>query len=268
MSFGVTLLGTGTPAPDPNRAGASYLFRVGDFRFMIDCGPGALLRLGQAGANAAEIDHLFITHFHLDHWADLGPFLVRRWIGGNRTPLNLLGPAGLQNLVDNILVLHRQDIDYRRKIRTEPVEPPKIYVTEIEEGFVFEHQGLTVAPFDVTHYPIEQPFGYRVEAAGHKIVLSGDTCPNENLIQNAQNADVLIHECVEYGVWTATDIRSDHMQYAHTPPEELGRIAAKAQARLCVTTHMLSASVPANLHQQIRRHFAGPIAIGQDLLTL
>ena len=90
----VTLLGTGTPNPTPERAGASYLFQAGGFRFMIDCGPGALLRLGQAGSSAAEIDHIFFTHFHLDHWADFGPFIVNRWIRGNRRPLNAYGPAG------------------------------------------------------------------------------------------------------------------------------------------------------------------------------
>ncbi|MXW87064.1 MAG: MBL fold metallo-hydrolase [Boseongicola sp. SB0673_bin_14] len=267
-SLDVTLLGTGTPNPNPDRAGASYLFRAADFRFMIDCGPGALLRLGQAGANASDIDHMFFTHYHLDHWADFGPFLVNRWIQGNRTPLRVYGPAGLQELVSNVLALHRRDLEYRRQIRTEPKDLPEVVATEIDEGFVFDHQGLTVAPFDVAHYPIGQPFGFRVEARGRKIVFSGDTCPNDNLIRHALDADALIHECVEYGAWTATDIAKDHMQRAHTPPAELGRMATEARARLCVTTHMLAASQPDELHRQIRQEFSGPLVIGQDLMTL
>ena len=267
-SLDVTLLGTGTPNPNPDRAGASYLFRAADFRFMIDCGPGALIRLGQAGTNASDIDHIFFTHYHLDHWADLGPFLVNRWMRGNRTPLRAYGPAGLQELVDDVLALHRRDLEYRRKIRTEAMDLPEVVANEIDEGFVFDHLGLTVAPFDVAHYPIEQPFGFRVETRDRKIVFSGDTCPNDNLIRNARGADALIHECVEYGAWTATDIARDHMQHAHTPPAELGRLATQAEARLCVTTHMLAASQPDELHRQIRQEFSGPLVIGQDLMTL
>ncbi len=264
----VTLLGTGTPNPNPDRAGASYLFRAGEFRFLIDCGPGALLRLGQAGANASDIDHVFFTHDHLDHWADFGLFLVNRWIRGNHRPLQVYGPAGFRDLVDNVLVLHRRDLEYRQKIRNDPARLPEVVVTEIEEGFVFDHRGLQVAPFDVTHFPVEQPFGYRVESANRKIVFSGDTCPNENLVRHARAADALIHECVEYGDWTASDIKQDHMQHAHTPPAELGRVATEARVRLCVTTHMLSSSEPESLHRQIRQNHSGPLLIGQDLMTL
>ncbi len=263
----VTLLGTGTPNPNPERAGASYLFRAGDFRFMIDCGPGALLRLGQAGSGAVEIDHIFFTHFHLDHWADFGPFVVNRWIRGNRRPLNAYGPAGLRGLVDGILALHRMDLDYRRKIRMAPSEPPEIHVTEIEEGFALENDGLTVTPFDVTHFPIEQPFGYRVESTSRKIVLSGDTCPDENLIRHGRDTDVLIHECVEYGKWTAADILPRHMERAHTCPAGLAQVATEARAKLCVTTHMLSTSVPESLRRQIRSGYAGPLVIGKDLMV-
>ena len=267
-NLGVTLLGTGTPNPNPNRAGASYLFRAGDFRFMVDLGPGALIRLSQAGASAADIDHVFFTHFHLDHWVDLGPFMVSRWIRGNPRPLKLYGPVGLKALVDHLLTLHRQDLDYRRKIRTGAVELPQVEVFEIDEGFEFDHQGLRVAPFEVKHYPIEQAFGYQVRTGDRTIVFSGDTCPVDNLIKRAHQADLLIHECLEYEKWTAADIEPDHIRHAHTDPGSLGRIATEARVGACVTTHMLSTSRPEDLHSQIRRAYSGPLAIGQDLMTL
>lgn len=263
-----TLLGTGTPNPNPDRAGASYLFRAGGFRFMIDCGPGALLRLGQAGAGAAEIDHLFFTHFHLDHWADFGSFITNRWIRGNHRPLNVFGPAGLQELVDGLMALHRQDLEYRRATRIEPSGMPEIIVTEIEQGFVFEHSGLTVAPFDVTHFPVEQPLGFVVEASGRKIVFSGDTCPDDNLIRHARSSDVLIHECVEYDKWLSPALDPQLKPRTHTHPRELGRIAAEACPAQCVTTHMLSVSKPKDLHAQIREGLGGALLIGQDLVTV
>ena len=145
---------------------------------------------------------------------------------------------------------------------------PEVVATEVEDGFAFDRYGLTVAPFDVAHYPIEQPFGYRIETENRKLVFSGDTCPNENLIRNALEADALIHECVEFDAWTAADIRRDHMQHAHAPPVELGRVAKESRARFCVATHMPRVSRPRDLHRGIRQQFAGPLAIGQDLMTL
>ena len=264
----VTLLGTGTPNPNPERAGASYLFQAGDFKFMSDCGPGALLRLGQSGVSADEIDHLFFTHFHLDHYADFGQFVTNRWIKGNHRPLKIFGPTGLKELVDLVMASHFRDFGYRQKIRKSETALPVTEVTEVEEGFVFEQDGLTVSPFNVSHFPIEQPLGYRVQSAKRKIVFSGDTSPNENVIRHAQNADVLIHECIEYEKWTAPDILEGHIELAHTSPDFLGQVAAEAKTRLCVTTHMLSSSRPKDLHRKISNKYDGPVVIGQDLMTV
>ena len=264
----VTLLGTGTPNPNPARAGASYLFHAGDFPFLIDCGPGALLRLTQSGKNPADIDHVFFTHFHLDHYADFGQFVVARWMRGTSKPLKVYGPEGLKKLVDLIMASLTRDIGYRQAIRTTNPEPPVIEAVEIEQGFAFEHLGLSVRPFDVKHFPIEQPFGYRVETAERKIVFSGDTCPTENLIRHARDADVLIHECVEFENWNAIGIEPGHKSLAHTDPGLLGDIATQAKVGACVTTHMLSTSRPDNLHRIIRQDYSGTLIIGQDLMTL
>ncbi|MEM9757208.1 MAG: MBL fold metallo-hydrolase, partial [Pseudomonadota bacterium] len=193
----VTLLGTGTPAPNPARRGAAYLFQAGSFQFQIDCGTGCLQRLREAGTSASDIDHLFLTHLHLDHYCDLGHWIVSRWIFGNETPARIFGPAGTRSLVDNLMAVHAPDIAMRQKIRTEPRPFPAPEVTEIEQGFVFDHAGLTVAPFDVSHFPLDQPFGYRCSANGRVVVFSGDTCPDDRVIAAARGADVLIHECVE-----------------------------------------------------------------------
>jgi len=128
------------PNPNPKRAGSSYLFRARDFCFMIDCRPGTLLRLTQAKVSAAEIDTLFFTHFHLDHYADFGQFVTNRWIRGNRRPLKVYGPTGLKKLVDLIIASHQLDLEYRQKILNSKPMLPVIETIEIEEGFVFEYK--------------------------------------------------------------------------------------------------------------------------------
>ena len=69
-------------------------------------------------------------------------------------------------------------------------------VQEIEEGVVYENDGVEVIAFKVDHGPMEPAFGYRINYNGHSVVISGDTTYSENLIEYAQGADLLIHEVV------------------------------------------------------------------------
>lgn len=76
----VTLLGTGSPIPDPNRAGPSTLVRAGGQVFLADCGRGVLQRAAAVGVGAAGLSALLLTHLHSDHVGDLGDVLITRWI--------------------------------------------------------------------------------------------------------------------------------------------------------------------------------------------
>nr|MDT0522435.1 MBL fold metallo-hydrolase [Streptomyces sp. DSM 41633] len=75
----VTLLGTGSPIPDPERAGPATLVRAGDQMFLIDCGRGVLQRLAAVGSAANQLSALLLTHLHSDHIADLGDVIITRW---------------------------------------------------------------------------------------------------------------------------------------------------------------------------------------------
>jgi ribonuclease BN (tRNA processing enzyme) len=71
----VTILGSGTAVPVPDRFPAGYLVQAGGQQLLVDCGPGILRRLAQAGVGLEAIDAVFLTHYHTDHCADLGPLL-------------------------------------------------------------------------------------------------------------------------------------------------------------------------------------------------
>jgi hypothetical protein len=113
---------------------------------------------------------------------------------------------------------------------------------DIDEGFVFEEDGVTVEPFRVNHYSVfsdEPSFGYRVRYDGRSIVLSGDTRFCENLIKYSSEVDLLIHEVA------AAPLGSDHpnnIRYflsLHTQPEECGRLFSRVNPRLAVYTHVI-----------------------------
>ena len=132
---------------------------------------------------------------------------------------------------------------------------------------MFGHEGLTVFPCDVTHFPLGQPFGYTCEAAGRKIVFSGDTCSDDRVVAAARGVDLLIHEYVEYGKWRMADINAGHMPHACTDAEDFGRIAREAGVTLAVTTHILRESEPRALVARIRQTYAGGLVIGADLMA-
>ncbi len=97
----------------------------------------------------------------------------------------VFGPAELQALVENVPALRRQDLDFRKTVRSESMNLPKVAATEVEDRFAFDGYRLTVAPYVVAKY--------RIETGDRRIAFPGVTCPYGNLIKNAFGADALIH---------------------------------------------------------------------------
>ena len=137
---------------------------------------------------------------------------------------------------------------------------------EIKPGFVYRDENVEVHTFEVWHgtWPA---YGYKFICPDRTIVVSGDTCKHENVIEAARGCDVLIHEvCSGEGVmWRSPDWREYHSTY-HTLGHELAAIAAEAQPKLLVLTHQLFQGVSeADLLREIRSGFAGPVVSGKDL---
>ena len=263
----LTLLGTGLPSPNPHRRGPSTLIRAGGNNLLIDCGSGVVHQMVQASVSPGDVHHLFVTHLHSDHFIDLGHFIITRWIMGRDEPLHIYGPKGTRFLAERMLEILEPDIRLRQKIRKETRELPDLRIKEIDAGRAAEIDGLTVDAFDVEHYPLDQPFGFRIETKDRVAVVSGDTCPCENLIRHAHGVDLLVHECVEDATWR--DPRIDHSltNRSHTGPDGLGTVAREANVKLLVTTHMIPDSEPNKLRERIGQDFTGAVVIGEDLMT-
>src|SRR5712691_633050 len=107
-----TLLGTGSPPPNPRCRGPATLVTVGAAeRFLVDAGSGVGVQLVQAGARPYEWPPVFITHHHSDHTIDLAHLIITRWIVGQNAPFEVYGPAGTQRQLDTLLEWMRLDID-------------------------------------------------------------------------------------------------------------------------------------------------------------
>jgi len=108
------------------------------------------------------------------------------------------------------------------------------------------------------------------------VAVSGDTRPSENLIRWTQGVDCLIHECCEMSKtswypdcgWPSLEEKIKDLSSYHTQPEDIGRVAAAVKPSKLVVTHMMPASVPAELQAAARRQFSGQVTIGEDLLEV
>lgn len=271
-----TLLGTGSPPPNPARRGPATLLTLGDERFLVDAGSGVGVQMVQAGIRPYEWpSRIFITHHHSDHTIDLGHLLITRWIVGQNAPLEVWGPAGTRRQMDKLLDYLHWDIEIRRE-HMHARRPPEVRVVEIEEGRILEAGGVTVSAFLVDHDPVKPAFGFRFEGGGRTVAVSGDTRPSENLMKWSRGVDCLIHECCEMAKtswypecgWPSLEEKIRGLASYHTQPEDIGRVAAGAQAKQLVITHLMPGSVPDELTAAARKHYAGPVTVGRDLLEV
>jgi ribonuclease Z len=249
--------------------------RAGRETVLVDAGSAVAGQLLRAGVRTTELPTILLTHLHSDHVIDLGHLVLTRWIVGENRPLELLGPAGTAAHVERLLQLWSWDIAVRRAHMHER-EPPRVAVTELEEGLVLDRGGLRVTAFEVEHEPVKPALGYRFEAGGRRVVISGDTRPCESLIRHARDADLLVHECTDMTHaawspgcgWPTREAKVRDLQAYHTGPDEVGEVAARARARHLVLTHLMPGSDPADLTARARRRFAGPVTVGEDLAEL
>src|SRR5947207_2714575 len=116
----IVLLGTGNPAPLPDRSGPATAIVVNDTAYLVDFGPGVVRRASAAfldkGIKALEPTKLrvvFVTHLHSDHTVGYPDLIFTPWTVGRRVPLEVFGPKGLKAMTDHILEAYSVDIETR-----------------------------------------------------------------------------------------------------------------------------------------------------------
>lgn len=269
----VTLLGTGYPRPVMERFGPSILVEAGKEKLLFDCGRGATQRLYQLKVSFADTTALFLTHLHSDHTVGIPDFYLTGWIFGRSTPLRVWGPAGTAEMMSHLQQAYQFDIHVRRDVDEKlPARGVVVVAKDIEQGVVYQNGDLKVTAFTVDHAPVRPAFGYRVDYAGHSVVLSGDTRYNENLIHFAQGTDVLIHEVLDAEAYRAGDqiYTPEQKQKVidhHTTTEQAGIVFSLVKPKLAVYSHV----VPFNAQDLVahtRKIYSGPLEVGEDLMSI
>lgn len=258
----VTLLGTGTPFPNPKRFGSAILVEAGERRFLFDCGRGVVIRLTQAGVSPEKIDGLFLTHLHSDHVVGIPDLWLSGWFLGRDRPFPIWGPPGTRSMTDHLAQAFGFDVRIRQSGPDPlPVNGVQIDTKEVEQGEIY-NDGLTrVAAFLVDHGTVKPAFGYRVDSADHSVVISGDTKFCQNLVDFASGADCLIH-----AAWGPDQKNSaPPSKRSIASAEDAGRVFALVKPRLGVVYHYKDEN---GLWDAVRKEYHGPLVVGKDLMTI
>jgi ribonuclease BN (tRNA processing enzyme) len=218
----LTCAGTGTAAPEADRACSGYLVEHGPIRLLLDCGGGVVHSLARLGLAWQEITHLAITHFHNDHIGDV-PLLFFAWKHGMRPgrsqPLVVVGPRGTRRLL-------------RRLARTfgDHVKDPgfPVQVVELEPGAELRLGDEVRLRAAKTHHTTES-LAFRVEAAGRSLCYTGDTGPSQAVGIFAQAADALLVEC---------SVPDDDAMDTHLTPSQVADMARVALPGRILVTHV------------------------------
>jgi ribonuclease Z len=162
----VTLLGTGTPSPDPDRFGPATLVEASGLALLFDSGRGATVRLNQLNIPFGKsLDAVFLTHYHSDHVNGLPDNWMVGFLpvpfAGRVKPMRLwgptgklYGPTGVSRIAKNLTEAFSDDIRIRMADEHVPEAATQIEAHDFDgDGVVFDEGGVKVAAFEVNHGP-------------------------------------------------------------------------------------------------------------------
>lgn len=286
----VYVCGSGSPMADPDRAGACLGVIAGQTRLIFDVGSGSMRELGRMGFPVGKTERLFLTHLHSDHFDGLGELMVQSWVLGARaTPLPVSGPPGTIEVADGFNRAYAIDAGYRTAHHGPRVAnpagaglaPEEIVIPAGTDSVVVLRKGdLTVTAIRVSHDPVKDAYGYRVDYKGRSIAISGDTAYDPRFARAAKGVDVMFHEALDAelvgrmraaaqrnGSAPIAKVMSDIPGY-HTTPVEAARIAKLAGARMLVYYHTIP-PMPFSLVESLfldgtDKAFGGDIRISRD----
>lgn len=240
----LTVLGSGSIIPHQGRSCAGYVIHTTAGLLLMDCGPGSLLRLHQAGIPLLDLQTVLISHFHLDHIADLLPVLHSRWLqnGREKTPILIIGPLGLKRWFRRV----RRTAGWVRELELRLIEMGN-------DHFKIEKTGVDTCLTGHT----KESIGFRlIDAGGRVLFYSGDADDYRTLVTLSACADLALVECS----WPTAPAWEGHLT-----PELAGRLASEGQVRQLLLTHFYQPVNREDMLKEVAKFYSGPIELAEDL---
>ena len=287
MDLDVLFIGTAGSAPTAGRGLPATLVRRGGDRMLFDCGEGTQRQLLRS-IGLIDLEQIFLTHFHADHFLGLPGMLKTFGLRGRETPLTIYGPPGLRALFEVL----------RPVIGGTAYE---VELVELEPNAPIERDGYLIAAFNVAHrtaaygYALvegDRPGRFDEERArelgvepgpdfgrlqggepvsvdgravrpeevlgeprrGRKVVIAGDTAPSDATRAVAHGADLLVHEA------TFTLEEAERAaETGHSTARGAAELAAAAEVALLALNHVSPRHAPDDLKAEAREVFEATI---------
>ena len=299
VELDVVFLGTSGSMPTARRALPATLVRRGGEKLLFDCGEGTQRQLLRSDVGLAELEEIFLTHYHADHYLGLPGMLKTFALRGRETPLTLFGPAGLGDLFATL-----------RRVFGRLTYP--VSTVEVTAGERFQRDGYWIEAFAVDHgvtavgYAVVEdarPGRFDVDVAealgvprgwergalqrgesvtlangrvvrpddvlgpareGRKVVLSGDTAPTATVVDAAAGADLLVHEAT-----FLADERARARETSHSTAGEAALVAQEAGVKLLALTHVSTRYFAHQVVEEAEQLFAATVVPRDfDLVTI
>jgi ribonuclease Z len=290
VDLDLVFLGTSGSAPTAQRSPTALLVRRGGDRLLFDCAEGTQRQLMRSTVGLPDLDQIFISHFHADHYLGLPGMLKTFALRQREAPLAIYGPRGLRDLFGDL-----------RRIFGRVAFP--VEIVEVRPGEAIERDGYRILVFPVHHgvtaagYAIDEdtrPGFFDVEAAdalgvpagpergmlqrgdsvtlddgrvvtpdevlgptrpGRRIVIPGDTAPVETVRVLSEGADVLVHEAT-----FTEDERERAEDTLHSTAVQAAELARAAGVRLLALTHLSPRYFGSELVREARTVFPATVA--------
>ena len=253
MSF----LGTGSIVPTRSRSYSAILVETDGEMLLFDCGPCTVLRLIRLGRGLSRMKRVFLTHFHIDHTADLVVLLKSRVFHKNadRSMLRVYGPQGLLRFKSDLF----SGVEAWRYLSSDLHALDSVEWKETSEGIVERSSGWVVSCAPVTH---SGGVAYRLDTKDGSFAYSGDTAPDQRLVKLAKGVEVLVHEC------SFPDRQA--LAGLHTTATEVGFLADAIGCRSLILTHLYPECEgrEQDMIDQISRVFNGEVFLAYDFFQL
>jgi ribonuclease BN (tRNA processing enzyme) len=270
--------------PGRTRHMTSHVMVSNGTAYVLDCGLGVTNQFARTGIPFSSVRSILITHHHPDHNIEYGPFLLIGWVQGLPPLVRAFGPPPLKQMTDDFLRAYKATIDFwAEDFKMKALVPPDVKEVSTP-GTVMEDENVRITAAIVQHPPVRPALAYRFDYPDRSIVFSGDTAPLETVAQLAKGADFLVHEAmyvpaleayirgrISSGVPTRFDVYMEHMKVAHSPVEDVGRIAQKAGVKTLVLSHLtpgIDGIQDKTWREQAAKHFTGEIVVARDLMVL
>jgi ribonuclease BN (tRNA processing enzyme) len=251
----LTTLGSGTFFVDKQVSASSFLLEHNQTKILIDCGPGTLVKLSQAGINLEAIDYVFITHLHPDHTSDLFPLFMNFRLNDvfNPEPVTkfptFYGPS----------VLEKYMLDYSHLTQLHGFENwGKIEIKSFETEFIIDT--MKISTFKAIHKPFgvdTEGYCLRFELDGKIISFSGDTADCEGVREASKDADLFICDC--------SFPKSRSKDEVHMNTTEIGEIARDSNVKEVLLDHFYPQFSEIDLVAEVKEEYSGKVRKSNDL---